>query len=429
MAKGKNQPKIENRREVALSKREAEQQKKILMALGGVGAVILVVLIIGLVYTYLVLPNQAVATVNGVKITRQDYQKRVLYERYLLDEQVSYLQLQYQQLAQSLQDDTSGLLDSLQQQANQQIGQAYNQRLTVDRDVLDTLIEEELAVAEAANRGLTVSDEDVLATYNDIVAGRSGGYTEAAAAETVTARTNATATAAMFTPTPTQEPKEGEAVAEPAPTLAPQPTPTINVLTGEDFTKATTDWETILRDKAKMTPADMKQIIYRGLLKIELRDAIGEEASEIGLQAHVRHILVAPDALAEAEAARARIEAGEAFEDVAAEVSIDTGTAELGGDLGWFSPGDMVEAFDEAAFNLDVGVLSEPIETQFGWHLIEVLAREERKLDQSGLARAKANAYADWLLKAKSGVEDFWSTDDAPPDDSPLVQQAQTQPQ
>ncbi len=70
-------------------------------------------------------------------------------------------------------------------------------------------------------------------------------------------------------------------------------------------------------------------------------------------------------------ATRARIEAGESFEAVATEVSED-GSADQGGDLGEFPRGAMVSAFEEAAFSLEVGVLSDIVETPFGLHLIRV---------------------------------------------------------
>jgi peptidyl-prolyl cis-trans isomerase SurA len=73
--------------------------------------------------------------------------------------------------------------------------------------------------------------------------------------------------------------------------------------------------------------------------------------------------------------ARNRITGGEAFADVAAEVSDDP-TKARGGDLGWFSPGDLDPAFQTALDTLAVGELSEPVRSRFGYHLIEVLERD-----------------------------------------------------
>ncbi len=82
---------------------------------------------------------------------------------------------------------------------------------------------------------------------------------------------------------------------------------------------------------------------------------------------------------AAALAARKRIVAGEKFAKVTAELSDDTGTAHSGGDLGFFTRGTTVPEFEQVAFSLKVGVVSEPVRTPFGWHLIEVLERDTLK--------------------------------------------------
>lgn len=83
-----------------------------------------------------------------------------------------------------------------------------------------------------------------------------------------------------------------------------------------------------------------------------------------------RHILV--DSEAEANELRQKILAGEEFSQLAAEFSQDPGSAASGGDLGVVSRGVMVAPFEEAVFSQNLGDLSAPVETQFGWHLIEV---------------------------------------------------------
>lgn len=77
-----------------------------------------------------------------------------------------------------------------------------------------------------------------------------------------------------------------------------------------------------------------------------------------------------------AAAARKRILAGERFAKVAQEISDDPGSARSGGDLGFFTRGSMDAAFERAAFTLAPGVVSEPVRTPFGWHLIEVVERD-----------------------------------------------------
>ena len=82
------------------------------------------------------------------------------------------------------------------------------------------------------------------------------------------------------------------------------------------------------------------------------------------------HILV--EKLTDAQQILERLKKGEDFAKLAAEKSID-GSRRRGGDLGWFGRGMMVKEFENAAFTLQKGVTSQPIKTEFGWHLIKVI--------------------------------------------------------
>lgn len=99
---------------------------------------------------------------------------------------------------------------------------------------------------------------------------------------------------------------------------------------------------------------------------------------EVGENASQDDVAAARAAL---DAARKRIaDDGESFDSVAEDVSQDVGSASLGGQLGQFGRGVMEAAFEDAAFSLSVGELSEPVRTRFGWHLIEVTAIQPAKV-------------------------------------------------
>ena len=119
---------------------------------------------------------------------------------------------------------------------------------------------------------------------------------------------------------------------------------------------------------------------------VKINDAVSEaDAKKIfdekiaGLEPEqeirARHILVATED--EAKEVAERLKKGEDFATLAKEKSKDA-SAE-GGDLGFFARGQMLKPFEEAAFALDVGQISEPVQTQFGWHIIKV----EEKRDQA----------------------------------------------
>jgi len=139
-------------------------------------------------------------------------------------------------------------------------------------------------------------------------------------------------------------------------------------------------------------------------------------------QTHVRHILVrTSEVVSEAEArrkltlVRERIKGGADFAELA-RLNSDDGSASRGGDLGWIYPGDTVPEFERAMNELKIGDVSEPVRSQFGYHLIQVL--ERRKADVAAdrqrlearrvLAERKVDeSYQDWLrqLRDRTYVE------------------------
>src|SRR5690606_24005029 len=86
------------------------------------------------------------------------------------------------------------------------------------------------------------------------------------------------------------------------------------------------------------------------------------------------------ESLAEARAILERLRGGADFAEVARTASDDPGSAARGGDLGWFGPGRMVEPFENASFGAEIGEVVGPIETQYGYHIIEVLNRSDQEV-------------------------------------------------
>jgi foldase protein PrsA len=130
----------------------------------------------------------------------------------------------------------------------------------------------------------------------------------------------------------------------------------------------------------------------RGNLRVEkLAQIYGQ-----GEQVRARHILVATEE--EALQVLARLQAGEDFVAIAQEVSLDGGSAPNGGDLGWFGRGMMVQPFEEAAFALEVGQISQPVQTQYGYHIIQVT--------EKGM-QPDSNAFQVWFeqVRAAAAIE------------------------
>jgi foldase protein PrsA len=126
---------------------------------------------------------------------------------------------------------------------------------------------------------------------------------------------------------------------------------------------------------------------------------------------HVRasHILVKTEA--EGRIILARLKAGEPFEKIAEEVSLDPGSKQRGGDLGAFARGQMVPEFEKAAFTQPIGQVGDPVRSQFGFHIILVKERSAAKtgtfetakpnLEKKLTAERQQKAMETWMIEAR----------------------------
>jgi peptidyl-prolyl cis-trans isomerase SurA len=115
-------------------------------------------------------------------------------------------------------------------------------------------------------------------------------------------------------------------------------------------------------------------------------------------QTNVRHILIKPTEVLSDEAARQRatelrqrIIDGEDFALLAKEYSDDIGSAAEGGELGWTNPGQMVPEFEAAMASAAIGEISEPVQSEFGWHILEVTDRREQNMAEEMRKRQVMN--------------------------------------
>ncbi len=265
------------------------------------------------------------------------------------------------------------------------------------------------------------------------------------ATATAQAAADATATAALNTPTPTVEASEALTPTVEPPTPTPRP-----VLDDALYQEGLRLLEQRLQEQAGMTLDEYREVIRVRLLRQKLRDKIGEErVTPTEEQIHVRHILIRVDetqpvtdttgitetldvtstteitgtseitgtetltdtvappadqgrsdaeALALALEIRQRLLDGEDFAELARQYSDDPGSAEQGGDLGWVGRGRFVPEFEEVAFSLEPGEISEPVRTQCGYHIIQVLEKDpNRPKDPNQLEQEKDQAFQEWL--------------------------------
>lgn len=122
-----------------------------------------------------------------------------------------------------------------------------------------------------------------------------------------------------------------------------------------------------------------------GLQLIKLVAINGDKQKHIVTKTHVRHILLKPEAnmlpeeaLKQVNNVHQQLKSGIDFAAMAKKHSLDTASAVKGGDLGWVSPGELVPEFEKAMDKLAINEVSKPVKTQYGWHLIQVLERQQK---------------------------------------------------
>jgi peptidyl-prolyl cis-trans isomerase C len=379
--------------------------------------------------------------VGDVSISRQDYWKARANDLY---EQA----LQYQNFAQFVGPDQQGQYQALAEQSLSQIPTTWG-GTDVDRPTLEKMIEDQIYLQGLPELGLDVTPEEIHTYALNRFAPPTAPLLTPVPTPTLTAAraAMATSTAAAFlappegspalatplaspvagtpavgTPmggTPAATPMSDSAAATPVTTVPTFPPATPNPEEARATAEAgLAQFKTQFLDLAHLSPADYERLVAApALAREEVRNALAATVGQSAPQVHAAHILV--PTREEAEAARVRVvDGGEPFATVAREVSTDTGTAENGGDLGWFTREEMVAPFAEAAFALEPGAISEPVESEFGWHVINTIAKDpDRVLTDSQISRLQQAAVTRWVDAERAALS-ISST--LPPSPTPL---------
>lgn len=395
MAKRKPEEKREEtRKQVTLRRRDAEANRRVMIALLSVGALVVLLIAAGVIQELVIKPNQPIAIVNDTRISQRDYQQLVKYtwfqQREITDPEGSSL------------------------------------------EVLDEAIDVELLREQARQRGIVVTEDEITEAIEKLF-----GYQRVPPTPV---------------PTPTSDPNAA-AGSEPTPTPRPTPTP----VTLEAYQQAYKDYLARLKTAIGMSEADFRKLVVeRDLLQQKLYEEITKDVPTMAEQVRARHILIVvrtpvptpqptptggptpdpnatpaptpaptPEPRDEAQALaliteiQQKLSAGEDFAELAKQYSDDPGSKDRGGDLGWFPRNSgFVQEFEEAAFKLQPGEVSPPVRTQFGYHLIKVEERDPgRPLDEFTVLQKKFEAYQQWLtdLRNSAKIERRWDPGSVPP--------------
>jgi parvulin-like peptidyl-prolyl isomerase len=393
-----------HKKHVARLERERRQSRIILYVFIGIVAVVSLLIGYGLLDINYLQLQKPVAKVGDVEILVKEFVPRVRMERQQLLSQYAT----YSQYGQLFGMDVQNQLTQIESQLNspESVGQI----------VLNQMINEQLVRLEAKKRGITISEAELVEARQSAFGFYPNGTptttptaTEvtmpevpAEAYDLVTMTPIPTATEAPAV-TATPEPTD---IVDPGPTASPFPTAT--PYTQEGFDKEFNDSRDSFM-KLGLSEKDYLGLFEYQLLQQKVQDAITVDAPATETQVWARHILVEDEvtALNIIE----KLKNGGDFAALAQEFSKDTGSAGKGGDLGWFGAGAMVPEFETAAFALEKtgDYTTTPVQSQFGFHIIQLIAKQERPLTADQYATAKSKSFSDWLTTAreKYGVETF----------------------
>lgn len=408
-----------NKKHIAHLEQVRRQTITIKWIFGSVVALVVLLLLYGYLNTTVLVPYKTVATVNGTKISASKFQSTVKLQR--ISSINTYTQ--YYQFAQQL-----GIADPVNDPTFGQI-LAENMNLLTNTDqmgefVIEKLIKEELIVQEAERRGINISEDDLQGFLNESYNFFPNGTPTAIPSVTPfsTNVPNPTSYAIVtITPTPTalptgtpttvpEVPPTPTQTLEPVPTEIIQPTPTaVNQAGFDEIYKAQVE---DFKTEVGVDEEGFRSLYREYLLREALMKDVTKDMKPFADRVWARHILVATED--EAKAVLARLEAGEDFAVIAAELSLDTSNKDRGGDLGWFGKGEMVPTFEEAAFSIEIGSVSQPVGTDYGFHIIQVIGHEEQPLAEAEFENAKQIFFDEFLqtLRDEATVEinDVWKT-------------------
>jgi parvulin-like peptidyl-prolyl isomerase len=366
----------QTKKQIALGRKQARQNRIILSLVGALIAVVVLILAVGIVREIILKPSSPVATVNGEKIRADDYQDLVTYNRYNYYNNISSLENGLEQLRASPEEN-----EFLISFYEQQLTQLQTALTLAPQSALDELIDAELVRQKAEQEGIEVTDQEVDQAIDDDF--RSALSQQA------------------------QEPITGT---EELPTAVPVTQEQVDDL-----------YNNVL-SAMQLSDSAFRSIVRRSLLIGKVQDLLASEVPTTGLVADVQ--LIQTETEEDALAAKERIEDGEDFAIVAQEVSTDTLTVEDGGAVGIVTTGQLSTRYgadlDAYVFSLDVGELG-LVESNGMFYVVKVVERDENgPLPEDILSQRQNSALAEWLAERKESpdveIEQLLKPEQIPPD-------------
>lgn len=369
MAKNANTLKTPTRRQIA--RRAKEEKLNRILKWSAIGIVVVILLIIGygLVTELVIKARRPVASMDGDIITTEQYQQRLYYQRLLMRRQLEISQYYLTQI-----DPADETMQSIYQQfqstvSNLQSQLAPSMASLLGKQVLDYMLEEELVRKEAQARNLTVSEDDVALTIEEIV-----GY-DRTVAETVTDTTKI-----------------------------------------ETFEKLYQDYSDNFLKPSRFPEQDFHTMVETNLLRDQLLAEIAADIPQTSEQ--VDPIFFAVDSEETGLALRERIELGEDPVALVEEFNNDDDDQTAGFELSWLPVGylsaQLGPEIEQVAFNTPVGQAAAPTMGSDGqYYVVYIKGHEERPMDEATMQQMREDQYTTWLETQKAERWEYLNWEDA----------------
>jgi peptidyl-prolyl cis-trans isomerase D len=426
-------PRQMTRGQLSRHQREQQRMRYLNLAMAGVGALVALILGVALVTQFWLVPNTELGKVNDQSITRATYNK---FRSWSIYNQIRILDFYAQQASSDQATQYQTQITQLQQEL-----QSVDTWPTIDQPTLQQLADNMLMAQRAGSLGVSVTDAEAISAAQKNfepqptpIPGPSStpGPTDTPGTPTATGTPpteTATATGTPPTGTPTVTPTATQTrTPGPSPTSTTTPTITSTPLPVPGAAQtATASYGDFLKGIAMgpkpsanpycqygcpgLSEQEYLTLVARpDALKTKITDKLAASLPTTQDEVHAAHILVSTSDEALAKDIKAQLDKGADFAALAAKYSIDTSNKDQGGDLGWFAPtekgGTMVQEFSTAAFKLTKpGEISDPVKSQFGWHIIKLIERGPRPLSQTELDTAKTKAFDDWMTQQRQSSQ------------------------
>ncbi len=379
------------------AEREEQLQKWVIRGVAAVVGLLVLLVAIAFAFEQLIVPNQVVATVHGEGITVREFRQEYLLERNRI-------------LLQLNQAQNAGF--DIQQLSQQEPYASWINEVNVPDQlglrVLNDMVDDRLLARAAADRDLSIDDGAVQRAIETYFGFDPTEVALIGVAPTDTPEPTVTPTPYVSptpspTPLPTATPDANAATPTvdqiSDPTITPQPTVVEPTLSAEErrenFVQSERDYRGYL-DRAGVAPETLDSFFERNALETALADALLPDDASL-LYADVRHILVADEDTA--LAAITALQDGESFAALAHAISTDPGSASRGGELGEAYVGNYVTEFRRAIENAEIAEIVGPVESEFGFHVLQVRSKEERSGADVAFQRERARQQELQLLK------------------------------